>query len=155
MSSLVQSGAIWDWTIYNLCYTCNIINMNCFHKKFYSKHVSLYDKGHYMQHYMIIKLLERHRRQVTSSNVKQRHWHKMSVSLHAGLINLQLRHCGHLGIKLIRKVCSIRIWENVIFENFVMKVPFRLTLLILLQETIAYITDDTVDAWSEFVFVIQ
>ena len=130
MSSLVQSGGIRDWTIYNWCYACNIINMNCFQKKFYSKHVSLYDKGHYMQHDMLIKLLEWRRRQVTSSNVKRRHWHKMSVSLHAGLINLQLRHCGHFGIKLIRKVCSITIWENVIFEIFVTKVPFRLTLLI-------------------------
>ena len=128
MSSLVQSGGIRDWTIYNWCYTCNIIIMNCFLKKFYSKHVSLYDKGHYIQHDMLIKLLEM---TSTSSNVKRRHWHKMSVSFHASLINLQLRHCGHLGIKFIRKVCSIRIWENVIFENFVTKVPFRLTLLIL------------------------
>ena len=32
--------------------------MNCFQKKFYSKHVSLYDKGHYRQHNMLIKLLE-------------------------------------------------------------------------------------------------
>ena len=32
--------------------------MNCFQKKFYSKHVSFYDKGHYMQHDMLIKLLE-------------------------------------------------------------------------------------------------
>ena len=130
MSSLAQSGGIRDWTMYNWCYTCNIINMNCFQKKFHSKDVSLYDKGHFMQHDMLIKLFEWRRRQVTSSNVKRRHWHNMSVSLHAGLIHLQLRHCGHLGIKLIRKVCSIRIWENVIFENFVTKVPFRLTLLI-------------------------
>ena len=27
-------------------------------KKFHFKHVSLYDKGHYMQHDMLIKLLE-------------------------------------------------------------------------------------------------
>ena len=127
MSSLIQSGGIRDWTIYNWCYTCNIIIMNCFLKKFYSKHVSLCDKGHYIQHDMLIKLLEM---TSTSSDVKRCHWHKMSVSFHAGLINLQLRHCGHLGIKFIRKVCSIRIWENVIFENFVTKVPFRLTLLI-------------------------
>ena len=130
----VVTGSIRrDWSICNWWYTCNIINMNCLKKKFYSKNVSLYDKGHYMQHVMLIKLLEWRRRQVTSSNVKRRHWHKMSVSLHAGLINLQLRHCGHLGNKLIRKVCSIRIWENVIFENFVTKAPFRLTLLRYLQ----------------------
>ena len=53
----------------------------------------------------------------------------MSVSYHAGLLNLQLRHCGHLGIKFTKNACSIRIWQKVIFENFVTKVPFRLTLL--------------------------
>ena len=127
MSSLVQSGGIIrDWTIYNWCYTCNNITMSCFQKKFYSKHLSLYDKGHYMQRDMPIKVLVM---TSTSSDVGRRHWHKMSFSFHAGLINLQFRHCGHLGIKLIRKVCSIRIWEKVIFENFVTKVPFRLTLL--------------------------
>ena len=32
--------------------------MNCCQKKFFSNHLSLHDKGHYMKHVMLIKLLE-------------------------------------------------------------------------------------------------
>ena len=80
--------------------------MICFRKKFYSKHLSLYDKRHYMQHVTLIKLFE-----MTSTlcNVMRRHDIKMSFSFHVGLINLELRQCGHLGIKFIREVWSIRI----------------------------------------------
>ena len=59
-----------------------------------------------MQHDMLIKLFEM---TSTSSDVKRRHLDTMSVSFHVCLINLQLRHCGHLGIKFIIKDCSIRI----------------------------------------------
>ena len=62
----------------------------------YSKHVSLYDKRHYMQHVILIIFFWKWRRHFATS------WDvidiKMSFSFNAGLINLQLRHCGHFGI---------------------------------------------------------
>ena len=56
-----------------------------------------------MKHVMLIKLFE-----MTSTLCKVIDI-KMSFYFNAGLLNLQLNDCGHLGIKFIRKVWFIRI----------------------------------------------
>ena len=80
-----------------------LYTMNCWQKKFFSNHLSLRDKGHYMKHVMLIKLLE------MTSTLCEVIDIKMSFYFNAGLFNLQLNDCGHLGIKFIRKVWFIRI----------------------------------------------